>query len=131
MEKSRETFWSYVFIIIVGIVLCGFVSVLLCGCVTTGTASRTEPAIIEYQRQIDKLESRIRSYEATTEYAVRELENVTARAEEIGGTVDELIELFDCYQRTVERILCAYRAAESSTENKVEDSYSTGYNTGD
>lgn len=90
-------------------------------CVSTG---RVDPAILEYQRQIDELESRVRSYEATTEYTIRELETVSGRASKMGTTIDELIELFDEYQRTVERILYNYRATESKVEYKTESSTS-------
>ena len=89
------------------------------GCASTG---RVDPTILEYQRQVDDLENRIRSYEAATEYTIRELETVSGRAGKMGGTIDELIELFDEYQRTVERILYNYRAAEGKAECKTENS---------
>ena len=116
-------FWAIVLFIILFIILVGFIAVALAGCASTG---RVDPAVLEYQRQIDELEGRIRSYEAATEYTIRELETVSGRASKMGATVDELIELFDEYQRAVERILYNYRAAESETSRKVKGSISVG-----
>lgn len=122
MEKR----WFVVFNIIFSIIFISIVSVALSGC---ASRPRVDTSVLEHQRQIDELESRVRSYEATTEYAIRELETLSRRAEEMGGTVDELIELFDEYQQTVERILYHYRATESKTENSFNSSYSFNDNT--
>ncbi len=109
------------------IVFIGIVFAIVCtGCVSR---PRVDATVLEYQRQIDSLEGRIRSYEQSTEYAIRELETITGRAESVEGTIDELISLFDEYQRTVERILRNYRATESKTENSFNSSYSFSDNT--
>lgn len=118
-----EKFWAIVLFIILFIILVGIFAVVLAGCTSTRP---TDNAVLEHQRQIDALESRIRSYEAATEYTIRELETLAGRAEKVGTTVDELIELFDEYQRTVERILRNYRATEGEIDNKIEGGACTG-----
>ena len=101
-----------------------FIISIMLAIICTGCVSqpRFDTTVLEYQRQIDSLESRISSYEQSTDYAIRELEIVTSRAKSVEGTIDELISLFDEYQRTIERILYNYRAAESKAENKNTDS---------
>lgn len=118
-----EKFWAIVLFIILFIILVGIFAVVLAGCASTRP---TDNAVLEHQRQIDLLESRIRSYETATEYTIRELETLTGRASKMGTTVDELIELFDEYQRTVERILRNYRATEGEVNNKIEGGACTG-----
>lgn len=118
-----EKFWAIVLFIILFIILVGIFAVVLAGCTSTRP---TDNAVLEHQRQIDALESRIRSYETATEYTIRELETLSGRASKMGTTVDELIELFDEYQRTIERILRNYRATEGEVNNKIEGGACTG-----
>ena len=111
---------------VIAFIISIMLAIMCTGCVSQ---PRFDATVLEYQRQIDSLESRISSYEQSTDYAIRELEAITSRAESVEGTVDELISLFDEYQRTVERILCNYRTTESKAENKNTDSDTATSNT--
>lgn len=93
---------------------------LLCGCSST---RRVDGDIISHQAEIDRLESELRNRDRAIDNAVRELEGITARSTEMEGTVDELIQLFDEYQRAVERLLRDYRATESPGKVSVQSIY--------
>ena len=82
---------------------------LFCGCICT---TRTNGQILEYQRQIDRLEAELRARDRAIETSVRELESITARSSEMGEDIDGIIRELDEYQRTVERLLQNYRNAE-------------------
>lgn len=120
-------FCAIVLFVILFIILIDIAAVAFTGCASTRPSG---DAVLEHQRQIDALESRIRSYETATEFTIRELETIAGRASSMGTTVDELIELFDEYQRTVERILRNYRATEGEIDNKVEGGSGTGDSAG-
>lgn len=84
---------------------------VLTGCRTTRSGAGAD--ILEYQRKITALEARISFYESTIGSTITELESIGRRAEAVDGTVDELIYLFDDYQRAVKRLLDCYREAAS------------------
>lgn len=106
------------------IILFGITLMLLTGCVS----SRTSQSVIEHQREIDRIEEGIRIRDRAVESSIRRLEAITARSSGMEGTVDELIELFDEYQRTVEQLIRDYRAAESTDKGTEEDTnYTTIY----
>ena len=88
-------------------------ALLLTGCVTT---KRTGTDILEYQRQAALLEARVGIYERAVGDAISELEKLGERAANIDGTVDELICLFDDYQRAIERLLRYYKEAGGAAE---------------
>lgn len=94
----------------------------LCACVST---RRTDRLVIEHQAEIDRLESELRSRDRAIDNAVRELEGITTRSTGMEGTIDELIELFDEYQRTVEQLLRDYRATTSKDKETAQDSKDT------
>ena len=98
------------------IILFGITLMLLTGCVS----SRTSQSVIEHQREIDRIEEGIRVRDRAIESSIKRLEAITARCSEMGGTVDELIELFDEYQRGVEQLIRDYRAAESTDKDTEE-----------
>ena len=78
---------------------------LLSSCAST---RGTNQSILDYQREIDRLESELNSRDRTIESAVNELRAITVKSTEMEGTVDELIDLFDQYQRAVEQLLRDY-----------------------
>ncbi len=86
------------------------------------STKRVDGDILDYQRQISVLEARISNYERTIARAVTELESIRRRASNIDGTIDEIIELFDDYQRTVEQLLRDYREAAEAIRQGNEDS---------
>lgn len=114
-----KDFWKTICLLF-GIFVLVTICISLCISTTGCASNRVDPTILEYQRKVDALESRIRCYEQTTDYAIRELGTLTTRAGEMGDTIDEVIREFDLYQRTVERVLQHYRETESGTENTLE-----------
>lgn len=90
------------------IIVLAVCALLLTGCAST---KRTGTDILEYQRQASLLEARVGIYERAVGDAISELEELGERAADIDGTVEELICLFDDYQRAVERLLRYYREA--------------------
>lgn len=99
------------------ILLFGITLMLLTGCVS----SRTSQSVIEHQREIDRIEEGIRIRDRAIESSIKRLEAISARCSEMEGTVDELIELFDEYQRGVEQLIRDYRAAESTDKDAEKD----------
>ena len=108
-------------------VLCFFGSALVCailfccsglftGCKST-RAGVTED-ILEYQQQVDRLEEELRNRDRTIDNAIRELAAITERSAAMEGTVDDVIELFNEYQRAVERLLRYYSETAAATDNK-------------
>ena len=99
-----------------------FFALCLCACVSSG---RVDGDILEHQAEIDRLESELRSRDRAVDNAVRRLESITERSTGMEGTVDDIIELFDEYQRTVEQLLRDYRAEGSPGEASVQSIYNT------
>ena len=93
------------------------IALLLCSCVST---RRYNADVLSYQRQVALLEARVDYYENTIRATVRRLESIRGTAESIDGTVDELIRLFDEYQRTVEQLIEQNRIAAAYTESQAE-----------
>lgn len=89
---------------------------LVCLLFCTCSSTRTDRFVLEHQEQIDRLESELRSRDRAIDNAVRELESITARSTTMEGTIDDVIELFDEYQRTIERLLHDYRNGTSTLE---------------
>ena len=90
----------------------------LCSCVCT--KHRTEPELLEHQRQIDRTEESVRARDRAIEECLRELSYITARSEEMGGDIEDIIRELDEYQRAVQQLLRAagYTADEEQTVEK-------------
>lgn len=95
--------------VIYAFILC----VLLTACCTTGT----DNTILEYQRQVDRLEEELRARDRTIANTVDRLEAVSSRSKEMGTDIDSIIRELDEYQRTIERILSDYRAIETGSKD--------------
>lgn len=87
----------------------------------TSSAGGTDSAILDYQKQIDRLENELNSRDRAIENGIRRLESVTERCTIETGTIDEVIELFDEYQRGVERLLYDYYKAGNGVKTKDTD----------
>ena len=100
---------------------------LLAGCATAGGAGAgVADSVLDYQRQVAILEARIALYEGAVGNAVEELGDLASRAGGIDGTVDELISLFDEYQRRVDELLRLYREAREESEGAGQGSPGAG-----
>ena len=79
---------------------------LFTSCVSNRGVNRD---ILEYQKEIDRLESELRARDRAIESAIDSVERIKERSENVSGGIDEIIDLFDEYQRAVERMLQEYR----------------------
>lgn len=108
----------YIFIVLLlNIFVC-----FLPGCKSTRIS--TDENILYYQRKIDELEATVRLYEQRITIADEQVRNdieslkyLGERAQTIGDTIDELIELFAEYQRGVEQLLRDY----NSLRNEIKE----------
>lgn len=96
---------------------------LLCVACTSTRRTGTEYSILEYQRQIDRLESELRSRDTAIANTVRELESITGRSESVGSTVDDAIRELDSYQQTVERVIRGLAATETESKATSESAH--------
>lgn len=96
----------------------------------------TNENILYYQRKIDELEATVRLYEQRITIADEQVRNdfeylkyLGERAETVGDTIDELIELFAEYQRGVEQLLRDYNTLRNEVKgiNKGTDNSTVGY----
>lgn len=92
---------------------------VICLAFTSCATCRREPdsTVLEAQRQADRLEEGKRARDRAIDTCIRELALIAGRSEEMGGDIDDIIELLDLYHATVQRLL---RAAGYSAD---EDSY--------
>ena len=120
----------YVFVIFLFV----FVFCLFSGCKSTRVS--TDEIILYYQRKIDELEATVRLYEQRITIADEQIRNdieslkyLGERAQTVGDTIDELIELFAEYQRGVEQLLRDYNTLRNEVKelDKGTDNSTVGY----
>ena len=104
-----------------------FVACIFSGCKSTRVS--TDDNILYYQRKISELEATVRLYEQRITIADEQIRNdleslkyLGERAQTIGDTIDELIELFAEYQRGVEQLLRDYNTLRNEVERVNESS---------
>ena len=112
---------------------------LLVACIFSGCKSTrvsTDENILYYQRKIDELEATVRLYEQRITIADEQIRNdleslkyLGERAETVGDTIDDLIELFAEYQRGVEQLLRDYNTLRNEVKglDKGSDNSTVGY----
>lgn len=107
---------------------------LFSGCKSTRVSA--DENILYYQRKVAELEATVRLYEQRITIADEQIRNdleslkyLGERAETVGDTIDELIELFAEYQRGVEQLLRDYNTLRNETKklNKGSDNSTVGY----
>lgn len=98
-----------------------FISCFFSGCKSTRIS--TDENILYYQRKINELEATVRLYEQRITIADEQIRNdieslkyLGERAQTIGDTIDELIELFAEYQRGVEQLLRDYNTLRNEVK---------------
>lgn len=96
-----------------------FVCIMLCGCYSTRATDRQ---ILEYQRQVDRLEEELRARDRAIATSIDRLEAITDRSTEMGTDIDSIIRELDEYQRAIESIIYDYKQVgnESKTLSKTE-----------
>ena len=111
-----------------------FVASIFSGCKSTRVS--TDENILYYQRKVDELEATVRLYEHRITIADEQIRNdfeslkyLGERAETVGDTIDELIELFAEYQRGVEQLLRDYNTLRNEVKgiDKGTDNSTIGY----
>ena len=111
-----------------------FVASIFSGCKSTRVS--TDENILYYQRKVDELEATVRLYEQRITIADEKIRNdfeslkyLGERAETVGNTIDELIELFAEYQRGVEQLLRDYNTLRNEVKgiDKGTDNSTVGY----
>ena len=111
-----------------------FVASIFSGCKSTRVS--TDENILYYQRKVDELEATVRIYEQRITIADEQIRNdieslkyLGERAETVGNTIDELIELFAEYQRGVEQLLRDYNTLRNEVKgiDKGTDNSTIGY----
>ena len=111
-----------------------FVASIFSGCKSTRVS--TNENILYYQRKVDELEATVRLYEQRITIADEQIRNdfeslkyLGERAETVGNTIDELIELFAEYQRGVEQLLRDYNTLRNEVKgiDKGTDNSTVGY----
>lgn len=104
-----------------------FVFMLASTCVCTGCSSLprqgagAQPDVLAYQEQVTRLEDRVRLYEATTDRTISQLEDIRLRAAKTETTIDDVISLFNEYQRVVEQLISDYKQIRTETKGQEQD----------
>ena len=120
----------YIFVILLFV----FISCIFSGCKSTRVS--TDEDILYYQRKVSELEATVRLYEQRITIADEQIRNdleslkyLGERAQTIGDTIDELIELFAEYQRGVEQLLRDYNTLRNEVKglDKGTDNSTVGY----
>ena len=110
------------------------VAYIFSGCKSTRVS--TDENILYYQRKVSELEATVRIYEQRITIADEQIRNdleslkyLGERAQTIGNTIDELIELFAEYQRGVEQLLRDYNTLRNEVKDlpKGSNNSSVGY----
>ena len=91
------------------VILCLAGLILLTGCCST---RRVDRQVLEYQRQINQLESELRARDRAIDSSIRELEAISERSRGMEADIDDIIRELDEYQRAVERLIQSYRAGK-------------------
>ena len=121
-------------ICLIFVILYLLVAYLFSGCKSTRVS--TDENILYYQRKIDELEATVRLYEQRITIADEQVRNdleslkyLGERANTVGDTIDELIELFAEYQRGVEQLLRDYNTLRNEVKglDKGSDNSTVGY----
>lgn len=98
--------------------------VIACLCLCSCVSSRhTEQSVLEHQKQIDRAEEGKRIRDRAIEDCLRELSYISAKSEGMGGDLEDIIELFDQYHSTVQRLLrtAGYTTDEEPTVKEDTD----------
>lgn len=104
-----------------------FVFLLANACICTGCASLSrqgagaQPNILAHQEQVTRLEDRVRLYEAATDRTISQLEDIRLRATKTETTIDDVISLFNEYQRVVEQFISDYKQVRAETKGQEQD----------
>ena len=103
------------------------VFLLISTCICTGCASLSrqgagaQPDVLAHQEQVTRLEDRVRLYEAATDITISQLEDIRLRAAKTETTIDDVISLFNEYQRVVEQFISDYKQVRAEIKVQEQD----------
>ena len=103
------------------------VFLLISTCICTGCASLSrqgagaQPDVLAHQEQVTRLEDRVRLYEASTDRTISQLEDIRLRAAKTETTIDDVISLFNEYQRVVEQFISDYKQVRAEIKVQEQD----------
>lgn len=98
--------------------ICVMYAIVVCFVFTSCCTAKpiTDGLVIEHSRQLAELEAGIRSYGETVSDVAGEIAAVRDRAAAAGATIDATIELFDEYQRAVDRLISDYNTLRATVD---------------
>lgn len=96
------------------------------GCTTT-TGRGVDKSVIEHQKQLVEYQAGIQYYLGRIDAGAEQIRNIRNRAESLGGKIDQVIELFDDYNRAVEQLLRDYNNLRNQFENRESEDKTIGY----
>jgi chromosome segregation ATPase len=115
-----------------------FIAWYIVGCVGTTRRTGADATVLEHQQQItaledrnQELERRLAQYDNAVGNAVRDLTDIRSRSTGMEDEIDEVISLFDEYQRAVDRLSRAYYSLRDQVKNTTVNSDSSSNNTVD
>lgn len=98
--------------------ICVVYIIVVCFVLTSCCTAKpiTDGLVIEHSRQLAALEAGIRSYGETVGAVAGEIAAVRDRAAASGATIDATIELFEEYQRAVDRLISDYNTLRAAVD---------------
>ena len=96
-------------ICIIGLCLCSFT-----GCATTRPI---DEELLQYQRKVDLLKTRLRLYEQQDRTIREGLSELSRRAESIDNGIGDVIVLFDEYYEQIQRVIEQLSKRESNQQS--------------
>lgn len=97
---------------------------LLTGCCTTRTRG-TSDDILDNQAAITELATRLSDYNSNVRRDIESLESIRNREASSGDTIEELIRLFEEYERCVEQLVRDYNNLRAEIEGTNESAANT------
>lgn len=92
---------------------------LLTGCCSS-RARGTSDDILDNQAAITELATRLSDYNSNVRRDIESLESIRNREASSGDTIEELIKLFEEYERCVEQLVRDYNSLRAEIESKNE-----------
>jgi methyl-accepting chemotaxis protein len=101
------------------IIMCVVCLLLLTGCCTT-RARGTSDDILNNQAAVTELATRLSDYNSNVRRDIESLESIRNREASSGDTIEELIRLFEEYERCVEQLVRDYNNLRAEIESTNE-----------
>lgn len=123
-DNEKDWLGAIIFAIVLVIVTLCIIFAGSCKTTRTAAVNDTGGLFLQHQNEIDRLEEELRNRDRTIENAIRELGAITSRSSSLEGSIDDIICLFEEYQRRVERLLQDYYAVRTGvgdTQSEIKE----------